>query len=160
AFVVDEVEFHITSPADLLPRTVCFGIRKFFPEPDNRKISVQETIPDSGNKSVPILNRHFFGRLAVIEEQAAYAAGFSPVSIPEIFITFLLVIPVEGRVMFIAYLCTDPVKMYGIFIEQVIRGKVLPGSEPLVPDVTVLVIHFKIAPVGMYGRNKRIFRVK
>ena len=46
-------------------------------------------------------------------------------------------------------------EVLGVFIEQIIGGKVQTSTEPLIYNGAFLVVHLKITPVGMDRRNVR-----
>ncbi len=49
------------------------------------------------------------------------------------------------------------VEMLGIFLEEIIRGQVLSATKPLVHHLPFLVVHFKVAPVGVNRGHQRTF---
>src|SRR5690606_12740782 len=80
--------------------------------------------------------------------------------IPKILIALFFIFIIKGGIVLITGNFTNFMKMGGIFFKKIIGGEILPSTKPLIYNLSYLIIHLKIAPVGMNGRGHRIFRMK
>src|SRR5690606_6358673 len=135
-------------------------IWKFLSFCNNWYIGFQETVTYFGDKVVPVFHTHGLGCFAIIKKQATHASGLVTVRIPEIVVAFLFIGGIKFGMVDITGLFTGLMKMDGIFLKKIVGREVLTATEPLIHNVTLLVVHFKIAPIGMNGGNHRIFGMK
>src|SRR5690606_24771455 len=92
AFVVHQVEFHITAPADLLPGPVLRSVLQVFPFFNNWNISLQEAISYISHILIPVFEGSCVRGLAIIKKQTSDSPGFFAVGVPEVIIAFFLVL--------------------------------------------------------------------
>ena len=65
---MNQIKFYIAPSSNFLPHSLLWGIAIVFSFLNNRDISIQEIIPNSSNKIIPILKTYFFGLLEIIKK--------------------------------------------------------------------------------------------
>src|ERR1700677_4899810 len=146
--VMDQVELHIASPADLLPPDFPFPISQTPPPLRDRQISRQKTIANRLLELEQPLSPGLIRGSQMIIKYAANAPDFSAtMPVNKIFVTALF----EPRVVLfsenIHRIPEGLVKMHRIVREKIIRRKIRSAAEPPVGGNPGAIIKFKIAPV-------------
>src|SRR5882757_7064237 len=123
--VMDQVEFHIAPPPDLLPFFFPFAIRHILSFQDDGGVSGQKCIPAGFLESQQLISLLFIRRPQMIIEDAANASHFVvTVFVDKIFIAPLLVPWIFLHSERLHGLLEDTMKMPGVFFKKVIRSKI------------------------------------
>src|SRR6185503_16156377 len=154
ASVMDEVEFHITPSSYLLPFLFPLPIGSILSSKDDGGIGGQKGITACLLKGEQLFGAGLIGGAQVIVEYAANAAHLiGAVFVDEVFVTPFFVLRVFFFSKRVHGIFQRTVEVFCVLFEQVIRGEVGASAKPSVCDITLLVVQFKIPPVGMRGGN-------
>ncbi len=148
--VVDQVEFHISAPSQLLPFLFRFRERHVFSPFNEGEVGGKESyqaIFDEGEELFLLL----FSFVQVVEEYASDTAGLASVGNVEVFIAPLFEAGVVASIVLIACLFDRAVEVDGILVKQIRRGKICAPAKPPGVAIAFCVHRFKIAVVEVHG---------